>query len=39
MSKLESFAATARSRALWLALAALPLIVAACNNSGGTNGY
>jgi predicted small secreted protein len=39
MSKLKSFAAAARSRALWLALAALPLIVAACNNSGGTNGY
>jgi hypothetical protein len=29
------------SHALWLALAALPLILAACNNSGGSggNGY
>jgi hypothetical protein len=28
-----------RSRIWWLALAALPVIVAACNNSGGGNGY
>jgi len=39
MSKLKDFAATARSHALLLALAALPLIVAACNNSGGGSGY
>ena len=39
MSKLRYLAATARSRALLLGLAALPLIVAACNNSGGGSGY
>ena len=39
MSKLKDLAATVRARALLLALAALPLIVAACNNSGGGSGY
>jgi hypothetical protein len=39
MSKLKSAAAKTRSRAVWLALVALPLIVVACNNSGGSHGY
>ena len=29
----------ARTHALWLALAALPFILAACQNSSGGNGY
>jgi hypothetical protein len=37
--KLARVPVTVRSRMSWLALAALPLIVAACNNSGGGNGY
>jgi hypothetical protein len=39
MSKLKSMAAMARSRVLLVALAALPLIAAACNNGGGSHGY
>jgi energy-coupling factor transporter transmembrane protein EcfT len=37
--KLARVPVTVRSRMSWLALAALPLIVAACNNAGGGNGY
>jgi hypothetical protein len=40
MSSLKSTLTWARARAWWLALAALPLLIAACNNSGGGgNGY
>jgi hypothetical protein len=39
MSKLKIFAVHARSRAVWLVLLAIPLFVAACNNSGGGTGY
>ena len=37
MNKLNSAVTWARAHALWLALAALPLIIAACNNGGGGN--
>jgi predicted small secreted protein len=37
MTKLKSTIAWGREHALWLALAALPLVVAACNNGG--SGY
>jgi hypothetical protein len=42
MTKFKSTITWARAHGWWLVLAALPLIVAACNNStGGTggNGY
>ena len=41
MTILKSAAVWARARVLWLALAAMPLILAACNNgsSTGGNGY
>ncbi|HEY5471848.1 MAG TPA: hypothetical protein VIK32_01510 [Candidatus Limnocylindrales bacterium] len=41
MTTLKSRTAWLRTHAWWLALAALPLILAACNNSGGSggNGY
>ena len=41
MTTLKSMTAWLRTHAWWLALAALPLILAACNNSGGSggNGY
>ena len=40
MTAFKSTIAWARAHALWLALAALPLVLAACNNSGtGGNGY
>jgi hypothetical protein len=41
MTALEAGTARLRTHAWWLALAALPLILAACNNSGGSggNGY
>jgi hypothetical protein len=41
MTTLKTRISRLRSHALWLALAALPLILAACNNSGGSggNGY
>jgi hypothetical protein len=41
MQTIKSKIAWARQHALWLALAALPLIIAACNNGGSTggNGY
>jgi hypothetical protein len=39
MTALKSTIAWAHGHALWLALAALPLIVAACNKSGGGSGY
>ena len=38
MNAIKSTIAWARSHAMWLALAALPIIVAACNNSGGSGG-
>jgi hypothetical protein len=31
--------AFARARLLWLAIVLLPLLLAACNNSGGGSGY
>ena len=39
MIALKSTIAWARSHAIFLALAALPIVVAACNNSGGGTGY
>jgi hypothetical protein len=39
MNKLDSAITWARARVFWLALAALPLIIAACNNGGGAPGY
>ncbi|MGZ6268503.1 MAG: hypothetical protein ACXWNI_00240 [Candidatus Limnocylindrales bacterium] len=40
MTKLKSTIASARAHILWFALAALPLVIAACNNGGGGgNGY
>jgi hypothetical protein len=40
MTKLKSGIAWVRAHILWFALAALPLVVAACNNGGsGGNGY
>jgi len=41
MTALKSRFAPVRIRLVWLALAALPIIIAACNNGGGTggNGY
>jgi hypothetical protein len=40
MTKLKSAIAWGREHALWLALLALPLVAAACNNGGsGGNGY
>jgi predicted small secreted protein len=40
MSKLKTTLTTLRTRLVWLALLALPLILAACNNgSSGGNGY
>ncbi len=38
MSTLKLFAGRARSHVPWLALVALAVIVAACNNAGGS-GY
>jgi|GEM_PF-1663625 hypothetical protein len=39
MSRFKSGVASARRRILWLALAVLPLIIAACNNGSGGSGY
>lgn len=39
MNRLDSAIAWTRTHALWLAIAALPLIVAACNSGTGGNGY
>jgi hypothetical protein len=40
MTQLKSTLAWARNHALWLALAALPILLAACNSgSSGGNGY
>ena len=40
MAIVKTATAWARSHTLWLALAALPFILAACQNSGsGGNGY
>jgi hypothetical protein len=39
MTAFKSTIAWARSHAIYLALAALPIIVAACNSGGGGNGY
>jgi predicted small secreted protein len=40
MNAFKSTIGWARAHALWLALAALPLILAACNNGSSTgNGY
>jgi predicted small secreted protein len=40
MTTLRSTISWTRAHALWLALAALPFLIAACNNSGsGGNGY
>jgi len=37
--KLARVPVVVRSRIWWLALAALPLVVAACNNGSGGSGY
>jgi predicted small secreted protein len=39
MSRLKSTITWARTHVGWLAVAALPLILAACNNSGSGTGY
>lgn len=39
MTTFKTTIAWGREHALWLALAALPLIIAACNNSTGGSGY
>lgn len=39
MTKLKSTIAWSREHALWLALAALPLVAAACNKGSGGSGY
>jgi predicted small secreted protein len=39
MTTLRSTLAWTRDHALWLALLALPFVLAACNNSGTGSGY
>jgi hypothetical protein len=39
MSTFKSRIIWLRTHAWWLALAALPLVAAACNNGGGGTGY
>ena len=39
MTTLKTSLVWARTHAWWLALAALPLIIAACNNGSSGNGY
>ena len=38
-SKLARVPVVVRSRMWWLAIAALPIVVAACNNGTGGSGY
>jgi predicted small secreted protein len=39
MSRLRTTLTWTRDHALWLALLALPMLLAACNNSGTGSGY
>jgi predicted small secreted protein len=39
MTKLKNKTAWARTHVAWLALLVLPMILTACNNGSGGNGY